>query len=442
MTEDTAVSEAPTLWVDPEFKSLIPPLTAEERSGLEQSILNEGVRDPIVVWEGQGHDTIVDGHNRYEIALGQNANGEILRFEVVSREFEDRDEAKLWIIDNQFSRRNLPEVRRILLAERYREIEARHARERQGERTDLTSDTNVSEVADEHATKTNTKIAEKAKSSREKVRKVRKVQEKAPDLLEKISEGEESIHSAYKQVQKRQKREEKQERKDAAAEAMRGVEFDERLRILHGGFEEILADELADSADLIFTDPPYGAEHLHLWSKLGHFAHEHLKPGRFLVTYSGVQFLDEVIKSLVDAGLDYYWSVAVQSTHGQGRHWHRHIWMSWKPMLIFSKGDPATHEQFNDHVGMGEKDAKEHHEWAQPGAQAEYFIERFSFAGEVVVDPMCGSATIPIAAYKMDRYAVGCELDKKRYEEAKRKVSELAPEAIREAIRTLGDDSA
>ena len=49
--------------IDTEFKNLIPPLTAEEYAGLEESILNEGCRDAIVLWG----ETIIDGHNRYEI---------------------------------------------------------------------------------------------------------------------------------------------------------------------------------------------------------------------------------------------------------------------------------------------------------------------------------------------------------------------------------------
>ena len=47
------------LIIDPEFKELIPPLTAEEYSGLEQSIIAEGCREPIITWD----NIIIDGHN-------------------------------------------------------------------------------------------------------------------------------------------------------------------------------------------------------------------------------------------------------------------------------------------------------------------------------------------------------------------------------------------
>jgi len=52
------------LTINPELKSLIPPLTAEEFKQLETNVLAEGIREPIITWQG----TIVDGHNRYELA--------------------------------------------------------------------------------------------------------------------------------------------------------------------------------------------------------------------------------------------------------------------------------------------------------------------------------------------------------------------------------------
>ncbi len=49
--------------IDKEFKALIPPLTKEEYEQLEQNVIAHGCRDPLCVW----NDTLVDGHNRYEI---------------------------------------------------------------------------------------------------------------------------------------------------------------------------------------------------------------------------------------------------------------------------------------------------------------------------------------------------------------------------------------
>ena len=53
------------LKIDDEFRHLIRPLRQREYAQLEQNILSDGCRDPIVVWNG----VIVDGHNRYEICM-------------------------------------------------------------------------------------------------------------------------------------------------------------------------------------------------------------------------------------------------------------------------------------------------------------------------------------------------------------------------------------
>ena len=105
--------------IDVEFQSLIPPLTYEEKKMLEESILSEGCRDAIVVW----NDTIIDGHNRYEICKKHG-----IPFETVNREFESRNEVIEWIIKNQFGRRNLPMHERARLALRLKSVIAEKAR--------------------------------------------------------------------------------------------------------------------------------------------------------------------------------------------------------------------------------------------------------------------------------------------------------------------------
>ncbi len=86
------------LKIDPEFKSLIPPLTPDERAGLEASILTEGCRDALIVWG----DILIDGHNRYEICTKHN-----IPYKTQQIEFASRAEARIWIRKNQLARRNL-----------------------------------------------------------------------------------------------------------------------------------------------------------------------------------------------------------------------------------------------------------------------------------------------------------------------------------------------
>jgi hypothetical protein len=86
------------LKIDSEFRDLIPPLSPEELSNLEQSLLTEGCRDAILTW----NDFIIDGHNRFALCTKLG-----IPFRTEAREFESRNDVCIWMIQNQFARRNL-----------------------------------------------------------------------------------------------------------------------------------------------------------------------------------------------------------------------------------------------------------------------------------------------------------------------------------------------
>lgn len=103
--------ELKRLKIDEEFRHLIRPLRNREFLQLEQNIINDGCRDPIVVW----HDTIVDGHNRYEICMRHS-----IPFDTKDMEFECREAAVAWICANQLGRRNITEeTRKFLIGMQY-----------------------------------------------------------------------------------------------------------------------------------------------------------------------------------------------------------------------------------------------------------------------------------------------------------------------------------
>jgi hypothetical protein len=86
--------------VDPEFRNLIPPLSTEEIQRLEISLLEQGCRDPLVVW--QDHNILLDGHNR--LALCQKHS---IPFDRTLVELPDRAAARAYIVSLQLGRRNL-----------------------------------------------------------------------------------------------------------------------------------------------------------------------------------------------------------------------------------------------------------------------------------------------------------------------------------------------
>lgn len=86
--------------VDAGFAALCPPLTAEERTGLRDSLLAEGCRDALVVWGETG--ILLDGHNRLAICEAEG-----IEYRTVERSFADRESAEDWVLRNQLGRRNL-----------------------------------------------------------------------------------------------------------------------------------------------------------------------------------------------------------------------------------------------------------------------------------------------------------------------------------------------
>ena len=99
------------LTVDTDFKRLIYPLSEERLCSLEQEIAREGCLAPLSVW----HNTILDGHSRYEICQRLQVSFSIQRINLKSRE-----EAIVWICVNQLARQDLTEeMRKYLIGKRY-----------------------------------------------------------------------------------------------------------------------------------------------------------------------------------------------------------------------------------------------------------------------------------------------------------------------------------
>ena len=182
------------LSVDDEFQSLIPPLSYDEYERLEKSIIAEGVRDPIITWNG----TIIDGHNRYGICKKHG-----IGFKTTEREFESRDAAKIWIIENQFGRRNLSKYDRSVLALQLEPLYAAEAKRRSGERTDLRQKSDEGSYG-----RTDEQLAQLAGTSRDTIRKVKVIEQAAEagnpvavQARDELRSGEKkSIHGAYIRV--------------------------------------------------------------------------------------------------------------------------------------------------------------------------------------------------------------------------------------------------
>lgn len=171
-----------------DFKSLIPPLGPDEFLQLERNCVRDGIRDPLIIWG----DVLIDGHNRYEIAKKHN-----LEYKTISMDFPDDTAAKMWVIQNQLGRRNLPPYDRSVLALKLKsEIQARAKANRV-----RTAENRVSQKSDEQKVSTKDELATIAGVSHDTIHKVEKIEAEAPESVKQaVREGKMSINQAYNSV--------------------------------------------------------------------------------------------------------------------------------------------------------------------------------------------------------------------------------------------------
>ena len=124
-TQDTSSKKLAAEWqltIDPDLRDLLPN-NPERVKMLEAQIIEEGCRDPIVVWLETG--VIVDGNTRHDICL---RNG--IPFSIVRMSFSCKSEAMQWAKDNQSNRRNMTKPELIEIATKIESVIREEAKAR------------------------------------------------------------------------------------------------------------------------------------------------------------------------------------------------------------------------------------------------------------------------------------------------------------------------
>jgi protein gp37 len=223
------------LTIDPEFQGLIPPLTPEQHAQLKANLRAEGCRDPLVVWAGEqptdlcpscppgtpfarataliearegavvwqcgfcDHGerrpwTLLDGHHRYAICQAHNLDFHIVEAPtwVVTRE-----DVLIWIIRNQFARRNLEPYQRAELVLKLEPLIAAKAKAHQQQAGGAVPQ-KLAEAVDTRET-----LAQMANVSHETMRKAKAIAQEADESTkEALRRGERTIHRIYKELRR------------------------------------------------------------------------------------------------------------------------------------------------------------------------------------------------------------------------------------------------
>ena len=177
------------------LRSYIDPLTEAEYAALERSILAEGCRDALVLW----NDVLVDGHNRYSICQRHS-----IPFKVIQNEsFHSMEDVMLWMIDNHLGRRSVSDFQRGVLALRKKDImDARSAE--LAARTAAEDASIAPPEPDQDGAPAPAKvrtsredIARAARLSSNTISQIEKIQKTAaPELVEAVRAGTISINAA------------------------------------------------------------------------------------------------------------------------------------------------------------------------------------------------------------------------------------------------------
>jgi predicted RNA methylase len=423
------------------------PLQPEELAELERSVLEEGIRDPLVVWRKDGQLILVDGHHRFRLAQKYG-----LSFQIVEREFRDLEEALIWVDRNQLGRRNLTdEQRAVVMGRLYKAVKQNPVLnlkqfQDNGDRV-LNLSTRRGHAATARA------IAEQVGVGQATVRRAEKfadaveaLQQVSPEaarivlsgevrdaltnlhlvpkealsfVADQIVSGERSIKRAMEKWGALQ-REKRLKEKMAEALPKQAKPFELYCCDIRDAHKFVAAN----SIDIIITDPPYGREHLHLYDALAEFAAHALKESGLCVVMCGVGCLPKAIEAL-GRYLNYVWALSYETPGRHSKLFPLRIINGWKPILYFVKGELPDDAPWVFDVLKSPQPEKTEHEWQQNLEAFTELVKRFTHSGMVVCDPFCGTGTTGVAALLNGCRFVGLDADREVLEVARKRLEEL-----------------
>lgn len=274
--------------------------------------------------------------------------------------------------------------------------------------------------------KTRTQVADAVGMKRSNFEKAKRVVERAkadpdrfrPVLAKMNATG--NVNAAFREVKKA----EREEQRRAAAETVAAELPPDDMGVRDGDFREVVKALADESVDLIFTDPPYHREYLPLYGDLAAEAARVLKPGGSLVCYLGQYQIHEVC-NLVTPHLRLWWTLCCLHTGQSARMTEYGIVVKWKPMLWFVKGTRGDKHTFVDDLVVSDQE-KDAHEWQQAEAEAAYYIDKLTPPGGFVFDPFCGGGTTAVAAKRLGRRWLTCDVDPVAIPIARKRIHDTA----------------
>ena len=383
--------------IDPEFHALIPPLSEDERIQLEANIRAEGCRDALVVWG----EILLDGHNRFEICERLQ-----LPYKTTAIELPNRAAAADWIDRNQLGRRNLtPDQMSLLRGRRYNRAKKAQGgtganQYKQRGQNDPPAKT-AELLAKEHGVSPAT-IKRDAKFAEEV--------ERSPELQKAILE-----HKPVSKAKAEKNIEVRRERHIAETKAA----LSERPVIIKGDCLDVL--KTTPPIDLLLTDPPYFTE----GDFTGHVSAclSRVKPTGQAYIFASADPAEIAAYLRMDSHGLKLEQVLIWNYNNTGQRQPNKRYTSNYQIILYYRGPDApainkpsdgTHQYACQNVNAPDgRIGDRFHEWQKPMDLIERLIRNSSKLGEFIFDPFAGSGTVILAAAKLGRRVIGCDVDPK-----------------------------
>jgi len=334
-------------------------------------------------------------------------------------EFEDRNDAKIWVVKNQFSRRNISAYQRGELALKLESVWKAKGKEKQ-----LRKPKSVCQNSDKQKPiDTKKELAKIAGVSHDTIAKVKLIKETGcEEVKDNLRKGKSntSIHKEYQVIKKKEKEEEKEKERKKKSNKFKSIKTPDQFTLKTGDFRESTESIKDNSVDLIFTDPPYDKESIPLYGDVAEVASRILKPGGSLLAYAGHYALPQILADMEDH-LRYWWMLCLKHSGNEARLPGKFVFVGYKPIVWFVKEKRLNKTFIADHYISKPPDKKDH-DWQQGTSEAKYYIDKLTEPGDLVVDPFLGSGTTLVAAKELNRKGWGCDIDEMNVNIAKERI--------------------
>lgn len=253
-----------TIW---ELKSYLPFADKDLFENLKEDIKQNGLNDPILyITTPNGQKLVVEGHTRLSALISLNKKQALAK--ELKIKFHNLDEIKLWMVKNQFTRRNLSNVEKIQLAFLSKPTIEKLAKENLSKAGKAFSKSKVEETNKEEIEKIDTyaEIAKIANISRTSVVNYSRVLANANEnVITNLNKGAISIGSALASIKKQKeeikpknvvkpKPEQGEPLKVDNVKILQNIE-EGKQKLLNGDIDVIMVFNENDNLDILKKNP-------------------------------------------------------------------------------------------------------------------------------------------------------------------------------------------